>query len=50
MIRLVPPGHLKAWFHAALSPEGRYVATGNPDGTIYLLRLAERSNVLRISD
>ena len=27
---------------AALSPEGRYLATGNRDGTIYLLRLAER--------
>jgi eukaryotic-like serine/threonine-protein kinase len=24
----------------ALSPDGRYLATGNPDGTIYVLRLA----------
>jgi WD40 repeat protein len=26
---------------AAFSPEGRYLATANPDGTIYVLRLAE---------
>jgi hypothetical protein len=26
----------------ALSPEGRYAATANPDGTVYVLRLAKR--------
>jgi WD40 repeat protein len=26
----------------AFTPEGRYLATGNPDGTVYVLRLAER--------
>jgi WD40 repeat protein len=29
----------------AFSPDGRYVAAGNPDGTICLLRLAERGKV-----
>jgi WD40 repeat protein len=30
------------WLHAvALSPEGRHLAVGNPDGTVYLLRLAK---------
>jgi hypothetical protein len=29
----------------AFSPEGRYLATANPGGTMYLLRLAERDTV-----
>jgi hypothetical protein len=26
----------------AFTPEGHYLATANPDGTVYILRLAER--------
>jgi WD40 repeat protein len=33
----------------AFSPDGRYVAVGNPDGTICLLRLAERNRVPELS-
>jgi hypothetical protein len=46
------PALLKSWqlvaadgpfaVAATLSPEGRYLATGNRDGTIYLLCLARR--------
>jgi WD40 repeat protein len=33
----------KTWLHGvAFTPEGRYLATANPDGTIYILKLAER--------
>jgi WD40 repeat protein len=28
--------------HVAFTPEGSYLATGNPDGTVYVLRLAQR--------
>ena len=38
---LSPPG--KGYLHdVALTPEGRFLATANPDGTVYVLRLAER--------
>jgi WD40 repeat protein len=38
-MRLFPSG--TRYLHgAALTPEGRHVATANPDGTIYILRLA----------
>jgi WD40 repeat protein/serine/threonine protein kinase len=41
-VQLFPPD--TRYVHAvALTPEGRYVATANPDGTIYVLRLAVRS-------
>jgi WD40 repeat protein len=37
---LSPPG--KGFLHdAAWTPEGRYLTTANPDGTVYVLRLAE---------
>ena len=40
-IRLFPPS--TPYLHGvALTPEGRHVATANPDGTIYILRLAAR--------
>jgi len=32
----------------ALTPEGRYLATANPDGTVYILRLAERGEVFQV--
>jgi WD40 repeat protein/serine/threonine protein kinase len=39
-IRLFPASAL--YVHGvALTPEGRYLATANPDGTIYILRLAD---------
>jgi hypothetical protein len=28
-----------------MSPEGRHLATANPDGTVTILRLAERGKV-----
>jgi hypothetical protein len=31
--------------HIAFTPEGRYVATANPDGTVYILKLAEPGEV-----
>jgi serine/threonine protein kinase len=47
-LQLFPDGMI--WLHSlALSPEGRYLATANPDGTIYILKLAERGTVLRIA-
>jgi WD40 repeat protein len=33
---------------AALSPEGRYLATANADGTIYLLRLMQAGEAVRV--
>jgi WD40 repeat protein len=39
VIRLFPPG--SPWLHGlAMSPEGRHLATANPDGTVTILRLA----------
>jgi WD40 repeat protein len=40
-------GHLHA---VAFTPEGRYLATANPDGTVYVLRLAEPGEVFRVLD
>jgi hypothetical protein len=42
--RLSPDSNL-ALPAVAFSPDGRYVAAGNPDGTICLLRLSERGQV-----
>jgi WD40 repeat protein len=43
-IRLFPPG--TSWLHGmAMSPEGRHVATANPDGTVTILRLAKPGDV-----
>jgi hypothetical protein len=34
----------KTWLHGlAMTPDGRHVATANPDGTVSVLRLAERA-------
>jgi WD40 repeat protein len=44
VIRLYPPN--TPWLHAlTMSPEGRHLATANPDGTITILRLAEPGQV-----
>jgi WD40 repeat protein len=46
-IQLFPPG--KGLLHSVtLTPEGRYLATANPDGTVYFLRLAERGTVYQV--
>ncbi len=46
-IRFFPP---QTWFlhGVAFSPEGRYLATANPDGTVYILRLAKRGEVFEV--
>jgi WD40 repeat protein len=37
------------WLHAiALSPEGRHLAVCHPNGTVYVLRLANRGEVVRV--
>jgi WD40 repeat protein len=47
VLPLFPPE--VARLHAlALSPEGRYLATANPDGSIYVLRLAGPGEVFRV--
>jgi WD40 repeat protein len=44
---VVPPG--VNWLHSiALSPEGRHLAVTNPNGTVYLLRLARRGQVFQV--
>jgi WD40 repeat protein len=37
------------WLHSiALSPEGRHLAVTNPNGTVYVLRLAKRGQVFQV--
>jgi tRNA A-37 threonylcarbamoyl transferase component Bud32/Tol biopolymer transport system component len=44
---VIPPG--VHWLHGiALSPEGRHLAVCNPNGTVYVLRLAKRGEVLEV--
>jgi hypothetical protein len=39
------------WLHGiALSPEGRHLAVCNPNGTVYVLRLAQAGEVLQVTD
>jgi len=46
VLRVIPPD--VPWLHAiAFSPEGRHLAVGNPDGTVYVLRLAQPGEVFR---
>jgi WD40 repeat protein len=46
-IRLFPSG--VQWLDdLAFTPEGRYLATANPDGTVYILRLARRGEVFQV--
>jgi WD40 repeat protein len=36
----------KPWLHdVVFTPDGRYLATANPDGTIYILKLADRGSL-----
>ncbi len=38
------------WLHSiALSPEGRHLAIANPDGTVYMLRLAKQGEILTVA-
>jgi hypothetical protein len=47
VLRLYPPG--TRWLlGVALTPEGRYLATANPDGTVYVLRLAKQGEVFQV--
>jgi WD40 repeat protein/serine/threonine protein kinase len=47
-IRLFPEG--TTFLHGvAFTPEGRYAVTANPDGTLYVLRLAKRGEVFGVS-
>jgi WD40 repeat protein/tetratricopeptide (TPR) repeat protein len=47
-MRVMPPN--VPYLHGlALTPEGRHLVTANPDGTIYVLRLAEQGKVLDVS-
>jgi WD40 repeat protein len=46
-IRLFPEG--KTFLHGvAFTPEGRYLVTANPDGTVYVLRLAKLGDVFQV--
>jgi WD40 repeat protein len=46
-LSVIPPG--VDWLHGiALSPEGRHLAVTNPNGIVYLLRLAKRGEVFRV--
>jgi WD40 repeat protein len=46
-LSVIPPN--VPWLHAiALSPEGRHLAVCNPNGTVYVLRLAKRGEVLEV--
>jgi WD40 repeat protein/tRNA A-37 threonylcarbamoyl transferase component Bud32 len=46
VLTLFPPN---TWMHGiALSPEGRYLATTNGDGTVYVLRLAAPGEVYEV--
>jgi WD40 repeat protein len=39
VLQVTPPG--QAWLHyVAFTPEGRYLATANPEGSIYIIKLA----------
>jgi WD40 repeat protein/serine/threonine protein kinase len=47
VLRLFPSG--TRWLASvALTPEGRYLATANPDGTVYVLRLAKPGEVFHV--
>jgi WD40 repeat protein len=46
-LAVIPPN--VPWLHGiALSPEGRHLAVCNPDGTVYVLRLAQPGEVFQV--
>jgi WD40 repeat protein len=47
VIRVLPPGK-QPLSCVAFTPEGRHLATANPDGTISVLRLAKRGEVYQV--
>src|SRR5262249_23762089 len=47
-VLLSPPGHGVA--AVAFSPDGRHLATGTPDGSVYVLRLAARESPSALPD
>jgi WD40 repeat protein len=46
-LKLFPPGE-QSPHGIAFTPEGRYLATANPDGTVYVFRLAECGVVYQV--
>jgi WD40 repeat protein len=47
VLSVIPPG--VPWLHSiALSPEGRHLAVSNPNGTVYVLRLAKPGKVFQV--
>jgi tRNA A-37 threonylcarbamoyl transferase component Bud32 len=47
VLPVIPPN--VPWLHGiALSPEGRHLAVCNPNGTVYVLRLAKRGEVFEV--
>jgi WD40 repeat protein len=48
-ISLFAPGGNGGIHGLAMTPEGRYVTTANPGGTVYVLRLAEPGEVLQLA-
>ncbi len=44
----VLPGGWTHPYAVALSPDGRYLATGNQNGSIYIRKLASRGEVFRV--
>jgi WD40 repeat protein len=48
VLPVTPPG--AEWLHSiALSPEGRHLAVTNPNGTVYVLRLAQPGEAFEVS-
>lgn len=48
-IQVLPP-KTQSLYGVAFTPEGRHLATANPDGTIYILRLAKQGEVYQVPD
>jgi WD40 repeat protein len=49
VLSVVPP-NIPYLHSMALSPEGRHLAVCNPNGTVYILRLAKPGEVFSLSD